>query len=313
VEYPAVRDLERIRELREYQVTGPQLASLLGLAVLCVMGAFLLGVQVGIWRKPVDEALLQPVATDAEAREVLARMLAVRGREGELAGAGRSGDGAVLGDWPKTESGRGLARRGAADAAAAGAAALEAAAASEDRPPIAVEGEPGEGADLGDAGDGGDAPPGLLAIDETRPSGPDPAEGSAASEGPPEEIAIIEIVPTPSARPEATPTAQPEPSPAPAAARPASAGSDAALPQAPPGEKGFTVQVAAYESATDASSLITKLRGLGYPAFHVSATVDGRTWHRVRVGIYSDRAQAEALAQRLDGSTPFPPYVTKHP
>ena len=73
------------------------------------------------------------------------------------------------------------------------------------------------------------------------------------------------------------------------------------------------MQLGAYESAGKADELIRDLRARGIEAFHQRAEVNGRTWYRVRVGIYASRAEAEGAAQRLIGASPFDPYVAIHP
>ncbi len=75
-----MRDLDRIREVSEYRVTGPQLASLFGLVMLLVTAAFLAGYQTGLWRSPLDSELLLPTAEEdtRQAGEALADLLARR-------------------------------------------------------------------------------------------------------------------------------------------------------------------------------------------------------------------------------------------
>ena len=75
-----MRDLDRIREVREYRVTGPQLVSLLGLVALLASAAFLAGYQPGIWRGPLDSELLLPNAEEdtRKAGEALSDLLARR-------------------------------------------------------------------------------------------------------------------------------------------------------------------------------------------------------------------------------------------
>ena len=72
-----MRDLDRIREVREYRVTGPQLASLIGLIAVLVGAGFALGLQVGLLRQPLDERLLSPsVGGERDSSAVLADLLA---------------------------------------------------------------------------------------------------------------------------------------------------------------------------------------------------------------------------------------------
>jgi cell division septation protein DedD len=84
-----VRDLDRIREVREYRVTGPQLASLLGLIGVLVGAGFALGLQVGLLRQPLDEALLAPSPDGGErdSSAVLADLLAEHSRASARVGA----------------------------------------------------------------------------------------------------------------------------------------------------------------------------------------------------------------------------------
>lgn len=75
----------------------------------------------------------------------------------------------------------------------------------------------------------------------------------------------------------------------------------AALPDSDPSlTSGWIVQVRATTDRESADVLQAALARDGYPAFVVSADVEGQTWHRVRVGRYRDRADAEIVASRLD-------------
>jgi septal ring-binding cell division protein DamX len=60
----------------------------------------------------------------------------------------------------------------------------------------------------------------------------------------------------------------------------------------------YTVQVASYADENEAKNHAATLKGKGWSAFYVPATVQGRTWYRVSVGIYdSNKAATEARAQ----------------
>lgn len=60
----------------------------------------------------------------------------------------------------------------------------------------------------------------------------------------------------------------------------------------------YTVQVASYADETEAKNHAATLKGKGWSAFYVPATVQGRTWYRVSVGIYdTNKAAADARSQ----------------
>jgi cell division septation protein DedD len=90
----------------------------------------------------------------------------------------------------------------------------------------------------------------------------------------------------------AVPAAVPAAAPAAAPATPAAAPSRPLAPQA-----AFTVQVAAFDDAASAEKYVARLNTTGVAAYVVNAA----PWHRVRVGRYATRAEAEAAAKRLAG------------
>ena len=159
-----------------------------------------------------------------------------------------------------------------------------------------------------------------LGGDETT-GAPEESEQSAGSpvevaEPEPSEIQIEAatepVVEEPASEP--TPAAPAEPEPI-EAAEPSSVESASVRPasQAPTG-RGWTIQLAAYPSKDEAESLVENLRGSGFDqSFYQVATVNGRTWYRVRVGVYRSRAEAESAAKRLAGASPYDPYITPHP
>ena len=60
----------------------------------------------------------------------------------------------------------------------------------------------------------------------------------------------------------------------------------------------FTVQVGSYPDEAEAKSHAATLKSKGWSAFYVPATIQGRTWYRVSVGIYdSSKAATEARTQ----------------
>lgn len=140
---------------------------------------------------------------------------------------------------------------------------------------------------------------------------------------------ITPVAPLPQAKPTApSPTAEtlqatrqaeaemPKPQPRPAA-KPAPQGGNAqtnpvATPKPPArpvasipaaGDERWVIQVASLTNDIRAEQLAVKLRAANYPAFVESAEVEGRTWHRVRVGPNADRLQLESLLSRLQSES----------
>ncbi len=64
----------------------------------------------------------------------------------------------------------------------------------------------------------------------------------------------------------------------------------------------YAIQVAAFEKSVQAENLINKFVDKGYPAYHQKTEVDGKTWHRVRIGPYSDKETARKEMQKLKNS-----------
>jgi len=293
-----VRDLERLKEVRDYRVTGPQLGSLSGLAVLVVAAAFVAGFEVGLWQRPVDEDLLSPGGAQAEreAGEVLAALIAEREAEVETEeqsvperlSAPPLSESLDNLDAPSPEPHDAAAQPG--DPAPADSAAADGAGASAT--PIVT----------------------LTARDDTvAPVDRQPAEEPSAGDAP----VVVADLEEPSATPEPPPaTEEPPPAePVVAASGPAPGPTiaEVSLPTMAAGRTGFTVQLAAYESASEAGSLIKSLQDQGFDAFHQQAQVGDKTWYRVRVGLHGTRASAEKEAERLARASPFTPYVTSHP
>lgn len=74
-------------------------------------------------------------------------------------------------------------------------------------------------------------------------------------------------------------------------------------PESRPPVDGWSVQIASYPTREEADSHLAVLQEQGLEAYRVAALVDGRTWHRVRIGGFDSRARAEkaraSLAERL--------------
>ncbi|MEA2659549.1 MAG: ral secretion pathway protein, partial [Candidatus Binatota bacterium] len=69
--------------------------------------------------------------------------------------------------------------------------------------------------------------------------------------------------------------------------------------------KMWTVQVASVEVQQDAENLASQLRKSGYEAYVVTAQLETKTWHRVRVGQLKDLNAAMALRRDLISSKSF--------
>jgi DedD protein len=93
-------------------------------------------------------------------------------------------------------------------------------------------------------------------------------------------------------------TVRTPPPPGPAAAAPAE-------PQL------WTVQVSSFRNRALAEELRTRLGARGFDAYVVSISAEeGRVRHRVRVGTFPTRGEAERLAQDLRNERNFNPFVT---
>lgn len=86
---------------------------------------------------------------------------------------------------------------------------------------------------------------------------------------------------------------------------------DAPVP--PAGAAGsYLLQVGSFRSASDADQLKARLALIGIVAQVQSVTVDGATWHRVRVGPVASARDADALRERLQQND-IPSLVMKNP
>jgi len=97
--------------------------------------------------------------------------------------------------------------------------------------------------------------------------------------------------------------AAPAPSVSPVAAKPVvSAQPVAAATAAPAKKERFTIQVGAFKDAASADGMVNRLRGKGYPAYHLRTELPGKgVWYRVRVGAFAARQGAETMLARLKG------------
>jgi DedD protein len=90
-----------------------------------------------------------------------------------------------------------------------------------------------------------------------------------------------------------------------AAPKPAAAGLDDA------GSGPFTIQVSAVKHRADADQIVNRLKKSGFPAFvFVPPPGDPRGGFRVRVGTFTSREQAAAMASRLQKEK-YQPWITR--
>jgi DedD protein len=83
---------------------------------------------------------------------------------------------------------------------------------------------------------------------------------------------------------------------APTPAPPPAAPEDAPIPKT-----GWSIQVASYDSESDANSRVAQLKAQGLKSYRVGALIKGRQWFRVRVGAYPNKKAAETARLRLQG------------
>ena len=147
-------------------------------------------------------------------------------------------------------------------------------------------------------------PPSTSAPVPERAASPAPASPEAATR--PVPVAR----PVPASRPPAIARAEPAakavPAPKPAAEPPR-----AEPPREDPSARAWTVQVSSFRSRALADELRGRLASRGFDAYLVSLTTeDGRVRHRVRVGGYATRGEAERVAGELRSERDLNPFVT---
>jgi cell division septation protein DedD len=122
---------------------------------------------------------------------------------------------------------------------------------------------------------------------------PAPAPRAVAAVRPPPAVSRVE----PAAKPAPAPVHAPVP---------------VAKPAAPePFREAWTVQVSSFRSRALADELRGRLASKGFDAYLVSLTTeDGRVRHRVRVGGFSTRTEAERVAGELRSERDLTPFVT---
>jgi cell division protein FtsN len=83
-------------------------------------------------------------------------------------------------------------------------------------------------------------------------------------------------------------------------------------PRAPAAESGgYVVQVTAVKERNEADQIAKRLASKGFKSFVTSPGAGAAKVYRVRVGTYSDRREAEAVARRLEKEEQFKPWITR--
>jgi cell division septation protein DedD len=97
-----------------------------------------------------------------------------------------------------------------------------------------------------------------------------------------------------------------------APAKPAESSKINSKGDAKPGDKPYTIQVAAFKAAGDADKLVAELKQKGFSAYRAIGKVPGQgIWYRVRVGDYSTRAEAGDTFSKLQKAGIKPMVVNK--
>ena len=99
--------------------------------------------------------------------------------------------------------------------------------------------------------------------------------------------------------------------PRPGSDRDAGAPHDPSAAPPPASEHGYVVQVASVEREDKATAMSHRLVSLGYPAYTYRVPVHGRTYYRVRCGLFSTRDEAERVQDRLLAKEKIDGFVTR--
>ncbi|MDX2053733.1 MAG: SPOR domain-containing protein [Polyangiaceae bacterium] len=78
----------------------------------------------------------------------------------------------------------------------------------------------------------------------------------------------------------------------------------------PGNDGGLQLQVASFQSMEEADSLVSALRQRGHQAFRIAAVVPGKgTWHRVRIGPFKTRFEADRYKRAYEAKEHMNGYV----
>lgn len=149
-------------------------------------------------------------------------------------------------------------------------------------------------------------PPPLEALPGETPSAGEPPAPVAEE---PDQFSYHERLQQQSAAAAAADEPEPEAPPPAAAAEPAPAPEP---PAAPPAGAGWVVQIGAYKDRATADRVVSTLKRQQFAAFVLAPTAGSPTaTFRVRVGPFSERREAEAIAGRLQREHQYTPFVTR--
>ena len=71
--------------------------------------------------------------------------------------------------------------------------------------------------------------------------------------------------------------------------------------EAPSPSGSWTIQVAALKDTVEADRIVARLKQQGYPAFRLTGEIVGKgVWHRVRIGSYPGREEANVVVAKLN-------------
>jgi cell division septation protein DedD len=151
-----------------------------------------------------------------------------------------------------------------------------------------------------------EAPPDARPAPPTRPA---PRVARAAPRPAPPADVHAERSPAPARRTE--PAAAPAAAVAPVAAAPAAAAAPGAGAASAGADALWTVQVSSFRSRSLAEELRTRLAARGFDAYLTSvSSEEGRVRHRVRVGAFATRGEAERVVAELKLERNVNPFVT---
>jgi cell division protein FtsN len=65
-------------------------------------------------------------------------------------------------------------------------------------------------------------------------------------------------------------------------------------------DEKLTIQVASLKDSKDADEMVARLKKKGYPAYRISSNIPEKgIWHRVRIGYFKDKAEADGTLNKL--------------
>lgn len=77
------------------------------------------------------------------------------------------------------------------------------------------------------------------------------------------------------------------------------------------GQGDYVVQVASLDNAASAAKMVSRLTDRGYPAYFSKALVNGRTYYRVRCGMFRTKEEATRIRNRLEKSEGLNGFIRK--